>query len=59
VYAEISTVWRTVRIFAPLPNHPQARGTVEKLSLRLRVLPFGFFLDGDVGVGVFPEEEKF
>ena len=26
--------------------------------LQLRVLGFGFFQDGDVGVGVFPEREE-
>jgi|ERR1035437_3730469 hypothetical protein len=28
------------------------------LLLQLRVLGFGFFQDGDVGVGVFPEGEE-
>jgi hypothetical protein len=26
--------------------------------LQLRVLPLGFFQDGNVGVGVFPQREK-
>jgi len=31
---------------------------VQFRSLHLRVLRFGFFQDGDVGVGVFPEREE-
>jgi hypothetical protein len=30
-----------------------------KILLQLRVLRFGFFQDGDVRVGVFPEREEF
>jgi len=33
-------------------------GRSPRLLLQLRVLRFGFFQDGDVGVGVFPEGEE-
>src|ERR1035441_8738867 len=38
------------RHLAPLEKWPA--------SLQLRVLRFGFFQDGDIGIGVFPEREK-
>ena len=39
-------------------DQPSLKGSARNWSLQLRVLCLGFFQDGNIGVGIFPESEE-